>query len=66
MRHLETTHRLAEDGALALCGDDAPCASTEDAAVTCPTCRALIALQAMRRRTLILRSVVVIAPLATA
>jgi hypothetical protein len=60
----DLTHRLQGDHAL--CGDAAPLLSPHDAAVNCPTCRALIALAERRRRNLVLRYVVVIGKMASA
>lgn len=64
MDHLDTTHRLDVDRAL--CGERDGLASTLDAAVTCPTCRALLELAARRRRELVRRSVRLIGALAVA
>lgn len=63
MDQREPMHRLTTVGPL--CGERGPL-SAEDAEVTCATCRALLQLAAQRRRSLIRRSVRLIAPLANA
>lgn len=59
-----TTHRLDQDGAL--CGARGVTLTPVDAVVSCPTCLALMALAAERRRRLVRRSVVLIGKLASA
>ena len=64
MGDLETTHRLAGDGAL--CGERAVWLTPSDDAVTCLVCRALIDLEDRQRRRLVRRAMVLIAKPATA
>jgi hypothetical protein len=64
MNPRDPTHRLDQEGSL--CGLDGDTLTPFDSSVDCPTCLALIELAERRRRSLVRRSVIVIARLAAA